>query len=208
MKRLFDILVSLLALLLLWPLMLILALLIKRDSSGPVFYKGIRASRGGGTFKMLKFRTMVVNADKIGGPSSSADDPRITRMGAWLRKYKLDELPQLINVLKGDMSFVGPRPEVLSEVEKYTTEERLLLSVRPGITDWASIKFNDEGEILKGCADPHQAYLEKIRPEKVRLGLEYVRQHSFLVDMKILTETFLTIFKTRAARADSIEQTN
>jgi lipopolysaccharide/colanic/teichoic acid biosynthesis glycosyltransferase len=110
----------------------------------------------------------------------------------------LDELPQLINVLKGEMSLVGPRPEVLSEVAKYTPEERALLSVPPGITDWASIKFNNEGEILKGAADPHRIYLEKIRPEKVRLGLEYVRRHSLLLDLQILFQTVATISGTRA----------
>ncbi|HKS26845.1 MAG TPA: sugar transferase [Pyrinomonadaceae bacterium] len=202
-KRLFDIVASSVALIIFSPLMIVITVLVKMGSEGPALYRGTRASRGGGTFKMLKFRTMVMNAEKIGGPSSSADDPRITRVGAWLRRYKLDELPQLINVFKGDMSFVGPRPEVLSEVENYTPEERKLLTVRPGITDWASIKFNDEGEILKGSADPHQAYLEKIRPEKVRLGLEYVSNQSLLVDIRIIMETLVTIFKTRAASTDS-----
>ncbi len=142
---------------------------------------------------MLKFRTMVVNADKIGGPSTSADDPRVTRIGAFLRRYKLDELPQLINVVKGEMSFVGPRPEVLDEVNKYTSEERKLLSVRPGITDWASIKFRNEGEILRGSPDPHATYLEKIRPEKVRLGLEYVDKSSLMTDIRIILGTLKAI---------------
>jgi lipopolysaccharide/colanic/teichoic acid biosynthesis glycosyltransferase len=138
---------------------------------------------------------MVVNADRIGGPSSSADDPRITRIGAFLRRYKLDELPQLINVLKGEMSFVGPRPEVIQEVLLYTDEEKRLLDMRPGITDWASIRFRNEGEILRGSADPHQAYREKIRPEKIRLGLEYVRNHSFLTDCRIILGTLRGILE-------------
>jgi lipopolysaccharide/colanic/teichoic acid biosynthesis glycosyltransferase len=138
---------------------------------------------------------MVVNADKIGGPSTSADDPRLTQLGAFLRRYKLDELPQLINVVKGDMSLVGPRPEVLEETRLYNDQEKHLLDVRPGITDWASIRFRDEGEILRGSADPHQAYREKIRPEKIRLGLEYVQKRSFLTDCRIIFDTLKVIFE-------------
>lgn len=199
-KRSLDVVASLIGLVLLSPVLLVISILVKLDSPGPVFYRGVRAGRDGEPFKMLKFRTMVANADKIGGPSTSDDDPRVTRVGRFLRKYKLDEIPQLINVLKGDMSLVGPRPEVLSEVEKYTSEERQLLSVRPGITDWASIEFNDEGAILEGAEDPHQAYLEKIRPGKVRLGLKYVRERSFWVDLKILAQTVATVFETRAGQ--------
>ena len=136
---------------------------------------------------------MVLDAHKLGGPSSSADDPRITRMGAFLRRYKLDELPQLLNVLKGEMSLVGPRPEVVEEVLLYTAEEKGLLEVRPGITDWASILFRNEGEILRGSSDPHAAYREKIRPEKIRLGLEYVRRRSFMTDFKIILKTLKAI---------------
>lgn len=195
MKRLFDLVLSLLGIAVVSPILLILAALIKLDSAGPVFYRGIRVGRSGRLFKIFKFRTMVVNADKIGGPSTSADDPRITRVGAFLRKYKLDELPQLMNVLKGDMSFVGPRPEVVDEVRLYSHEERELLGVRPGITDWASIRFRNEGEILRGSADPHEAYREKIRPEKIRLGLEYVRNQSLLVDCKIIFKTLRAILE-------------
>jgi lipopolysaccharide/colanic/teichoic acid biosynthesis glycosyltransferase len=136
---------------------------------------------------------MVANADKIGGPTSSADDPRITKMGGFLRHYKLDELPQLLNVLKGEMSMVGPRPEVVEEVALYTDEEKRLLGVRPGITDWASIRFRNEGEILRGSADPHAVYREKIRPEKIRLGLEYVHRQSFITDCKIILMTLKAI---------------
>jgi lipopolysaccharide/colanic/teichoic acid biosynthesis glycosyltransferase len=189
MKRLFDVIASSAGLVLLLPLLAVLAIVLKRESTGPVFYRGLRAGRYGKPFRIFKFRTMVVNADKIGGPTSSADDPRITRVGNFLRRYKLDELPQLINVLKGEMSLVGPRPEVVQEVLLYTEEEKRLLEVRPGITDWASIRFRNEGEILRGSDDPHQAYREKIRPEKIRLGLEYVRSHSFMTDCKIIVNT-------------------
>lgn len=174
---------------LLLPLFVAVAIVLRWESSGPTFYRGLRAGRYGKAFRIFKFRTMVVNADKIGGPSSSADDPRITRVGNFLRRYKLDELPQLMNVLKGEMSLVGPRPEVVQEVLLYTQEEKRLLEVRPGITDCASIRFRNEGEILRGSADPHQAYREKIRPEKIRLGLEYVRSHSFLTDCRIILST-------------------
>lgn len=196
-KRLFDISLSIFGLIVFSAIFIIFAFFIKVDSAGPVFYRGVRAGKGGKSFKVLKFRTMVVNAEKKGGPSTADDDPRITKIGKFLRKYKLDELPQLINVLKGEMSLVGPRPEVFSEVEKYTPEEYALLSVPPGMTDWASIKFKNEGEILKGAADPHKAYLEKIRPEKMRLGLEYIHKRSFLIDLRILFETVTKILKIR-----------
>src|SRR5712692_4649592 len=193
MKRLFDVIASSAGLVVLLPLLAVLAIVLKRESTGPVFYRGLRAGRYGKPFRIFKFRTMVVNADKIGGPTSSADDPRITRVGNFLRRYKLDELPQLINVLKGEMSLVGPRPEVVQEVLLYTDEEKRLLEVRPGITDWASIRFRNEGEILRGSGDPHQAYREKIRPEKIRLGLEYVERRSFLTDCKIILRTLKAI---------------
>jgi lipopolysaccharide/colanic/teichoic acid biosynthesis glycosyltransferase len=138
---------------------------------------------------------MVVNAENIGGPSTADDDPRITGIGKFIRKYKLDELPQLINVLKGEMSVVGPRPEVPFYVNMFTEEEKAILSVRPGITDWASLWNPDEGAILAGSPDPEKAYMEKIRPEKIRLQLKYVRERSFWVDLKIIFQTFLTILK-------------
>jgi lipopolysaccharide/colanic/teichoic acid biosynthesis glycosyltransferase len=140
---------------------------------------------------------MVVDAEKLGGPSTADDDPRITKVGRFLRKYKLDELPQLINVLKGEMSIVGPRPEVSMEVETYNSEEKKVLNVKPGITDYASLTFHNEGEILKGSSDPHQAYREKIRPEKLKLALKYVEKKSFWVDLKIIFETIKTLVKTR-----------
>jgi lipopolysaccharide/colanic/teichoic acid biosynthesis glycosyltransferase len=147
---------------------------------------------------MVKFRTMVVNADRMGGPSTADDDPRITGIGKTLRRLKLDELPQLFNVLKGEMSLVGPRPEVPQEVARYTEEERELLSVRPGITDWASVRFRDEGAILKGSADPHETYLRVIRAEKMRLGLAYVRDRSLETDMRILAATLKALVGPRS----------
>jgi len=195
MKRLFDLLSAGLGLLVLAPVLAAVAVAIKSESKGPVFYRGLRAGWHGKPFRIFKFRTMVANADKIGGPSSSADDPRITRVGGFLRHYKLDELPQLLNVLRGEMSLVGPRPEVMQEVLLYTKEEKRLLEVRPGITDWASIRFRNEGEILRGSVDPHAAYREKIRPEKIRLGLEYVETHSLLTDCKIIASTLKAILE-------------
>jgi lipopolysaccharide/colanic/teichoic acid biosynthesis glycosyltransferase len=195
MKRIFDFSLAGVGLVVLAPLLALAALAIRLTSPGPIFYRGLRAGLRGTPFRIYKFRTMVVNADKIGGPSSSADDPRITGIGHFLRRFKLDELPQLFNVIKGEMSFVGPRPEVMQEVVLYTDSEKQLLDVRPGITDWASIKFRNEGELLRGSPDPHQAYLEKIRPEKVRLGLEYVHSRTLLTDCRIILLTLKAIFE-------------
>ena len=197
LKRTFDVVTAAVALIVLAPLLVGIALLIKIGSRGPVFYRGQRAGRNGRPFRMWKLRTMVVNADRLGGPSTSADDPRLTGVGRVLRWYKLDEMPQLISVLQGHMSFVGPRPEVLSEVEQYTEEERELLTVVPGLIDYASMKFHNEEEILRGSADPHRTYLEKIRPEKIRLGLQYVRTRSFRGDMRILLQSAMTLVFTR-----------
>jgi lipopolysaccharide/colanic/teichoic acid biosynthesis glycosyltransferase len=195
MKRFIDFFSSTIGLIIFSPVLVLISILVKIDSRGPIFYRGVRAGCYGKSFRIFKFRSMVTNADKIGGPSSSADDPRITKLGVFLRKYKLDELPQLLNVWLGQMSLVGPRPEVMQEVLLYTDEEKRLLEVRPGITDWSSIKFRDEGEILRGSADPHQTYREKIRPEKIRLGLEYVDQHTTWMDLRIIFQTFKVIFE-------------
>jgi len=197
MKRLFNFFASLFGLLLLSPLLVFIAIGIKRDSPGPVFYRGVRVGKAGKPLRIFKFRTMVVNADRLGAPSTPDDDPRVTRLGKRLRKYKFDELPQLLNVLLGEMSLVGPRPEVPSEVATYNEEEQKILLVLPGITDWASIKFHNEGEILKGSSDPQATYREKIRPEKLRLALRYVNEHSFLIDLKIILETIKMLIKTR-----------
>ncbi|PIS37596.1 MAG: sugar transferase [Nitrospirae bacterium CG08_land_8_20_14_0_20_52_24] len=197
MKRLLDMIMSFLGLFSFSPLLLTVSFLIKREDGGPVFYRGLRVGRNGKPFKIFKFRSMVLNAEQIGGPSTSDDDPRITRIGKLIRKYKLDELPQLINVLKGDMSIVGPRPEVQHYVDMYTEEEKAILTVRPGITDWASIWNPDEGAILAGSADPEKTYMEKIRPKKLELQLKYVRERSFWADMKIIMETIWTLVRRR-----------
>ena len=188
-KRAFDVILASAALVLLSPALCALAIIVRFNSPGPALYRGERVGRHGVPFGMLKFRTMVVDADRLGGPSASDDDPRVTRIGRFMRRSKLDELPQLINVVAGHMSLVGPRPEVPQEVATYTAVERHLLSVRPGMTDYASIRFYNEGEILKGAGDPHEAYRRLIRPEKMRLGLEYVRTASLLVDLKIIAMT-------------------
>jgi len=194
-KKIFDMIFSLLGIIILSPIFLVTSLLIKLGSSGPVLYKGTRVGKNKKLFKMYKFRTMVINADKIGGPSTSKNDSRLTKIGKIIRKYKIDEIPQLINVLKGEMSFVGPRPEVLEEVKTYTKEEKQILKIKPGITDWASIVFRNEGEILKGSENPHKTYIEKIRPEKHRLEIKYVKNHNIFIDLKILFKTILTILK-------------
>ena len=195
LKRLFDIIFSLAGLITLSPLFLFVAILIKSEDKGPVFYKGLRVGKDGDNFKMFKFRTMVINADKIGGPSTADDDPRLLKIGKFLRKLKLDEIPQLINVLIGEMSFVGPRPEVPFYVNMFNEEEKQILTVRPGITDWASLWDSDEGAILAGSPDPEKTYMEKIRPEKLRLQLKYVRERSFWVDLKIIFQTALKVIK-------------
>ncbi len=195
LKRFFDIVFSLTGLVLISPLFLIIALLIKLEDKGPVFYQGTRVGRFAVPFRMFKFRTMVVNADKIGGPSTADDDPRITGTGKFLRKYKLDELPQLINVLKGEMSFVGPRPEVPFYVNMFTEEEKKILTVKPGITDWASLWNPDEGAILAGSSDAEKTYMEKIRPRKIQLQLKYVKKHSLSIDLKIVSLTLKTVLK-------------
>ena len=193
MKRLFDILVSFCGLLMVSPLLVACLVWIAFDSPGPLFYRGIRAGRFGRPFRICKLRTMVVDAEQIGGAETPANDPRITWAGHFLRRYKLDELPQLLNVLKGEMSLVGPRPEVMDEVLRYSDEEKQLLLARPGITDWASIRFRDEDEILRGSVDPHRAYHELSRPEKSRLGLNYVHHRTFAMDLRILWLTLLAV---------------
>jgi len=199
LKRLFDILVSSVSLLLLSPLFLLLAVLIKLDSRGPVFYRGVRVGRYGKPFRIFKFRSMVREAENLGASSTGSSDTRVTRCGRLIRKFKLDELSQLINVLTGDMSLVGPRPEVQKFVDMYTDEEKAILNMRPGITDWASIKFNNEGEIIEnsGIEDPDEAYARLIRPEKLRLQLKYLKEQNLWIDLKIIVATLMTIVSTR-----------
>jgi len=193
MKRLFDLAISFAGLLLLFPLFGLIAVWITLDATGPVLYRGERVGRHGKPFRIIKFRTMALDAEMSGATSTPADDPRITKVGRFLRRYKLDELPQIINVLKGEMSLVGPRPQVPWAVDIYSDEEKALLTVRPGITDYASIKFSNEADILRGSADPDRDYLTKIAPEKIRLGLEYVRTHSLRVDAKIILATLWSL---------------
>jgi len=193
LKRAMDIKLSFLGLLALWPLLLILALLVKLSSSGTVFYRGLRVGRQGRTFKMLKFRTMAADAETQGLPLTVGGDSRITGLGRFLRKAKLDELPQLWNVLVGEMSLVGPRPEVQKYVEMYSEEQRKVLDLRPGITDPASIKYRNENDILAAAVDPEKTYIVSIMPDKVRLNLNYASRASVWSDLGIIFRTLFRI---------------
>ncbi|MBV6459160.1 MAG: UDP-glucose:undecaprenyl-phosphate glucose-1-phosphate transferase [Fimbriimonadaceae bacterium] len=195
-KRLLDLVLATLVLLILGLPMLIIAAIIRKDG-GPALYRGKRVGLEGKSFDMLKFRSMVMNADKIGASSTGNDDPRITRIGHFIRRYKVDELAQFLNVLKGEMSVVGPRPQVQWAVDLYTEEERQILSVRPGITDFASLWARNEGEILDGSPDPDADYLRLIAPEKTRLALYYVRHMSLWNDLKIVVATAFAAFLKR-----------
>lgn len=200
MKRTFDFGSSLISLIALTPLTLALVIVITLDSRGPILYRGMRVGRYGKPFRIFKFRTMVQDAEKLGASSTPEDDPRVTRVGRFLRKYKMDELPQLLNVIRGEMSLVGPRPQLPWAVERYSLEEKAVLNVRPGITDYASLRFRDEGEILRGSTDPDKDYFDKIHPEKMRLSLEYVRRQSFWLDCDILIRTLGAVIFRREKR--------
>lgn len=193
MKRLFDIVASGVGLLLLSPLFLLVAIWIKLDSPGPVFYRQVRVGQYNQDFRIFKFRSMRVGADKGSLVTIGGRDPRVTRSGYFIRKFKVDELPQLINVFIGDMSLVGPRPEVRHYVDYWTQEQLHVLDVRPGITDPASIKFRNENELLEKAEDPEKYYIEVIMQEKLRLYLEYVENHSFWYDIKLIFQTFAAI---------------
>ncbi len=197
MKRLFDIVASGLGLLVLSPLFLIIAIWIKLDSKGPVFYRQIRVGWHNKDFRIFKFRSMRVGSDKGSLVTIGGRDPRVTRSGYWIRKFKLDELPQLINVFIGDMSLVGPRPEVRHYVDYWTPEQMHVLDVRPGITDPASIKFRNENELMEKTDDPEKYYIEVIMQEKLKLYLEYVNHNSFWGDVGLILKTFWTIIKER-----------
>ncbi len=192
LKRAFDLLIGALALLVLSPVLALIALRIKRDSPGPVFFRGLRTGRHGKPFRIFKFRTMVTDAERRGGTTTGRDDPRITRVGAVLRRYKLDELPQLINVLRGDMSIVGPRPEVAEYTDQYTAEEREILSVRPGITDLSSIEFHDLQAVV-GHENPDEEFRRRVLPRKNALRLKYARTASFCGDLRILCKTIWVV---------------
>ena len=195
LKRLMDIVVSGCALAVLWPVLLLIAIAIKIDDPGPVFYRQVRVGRGGKTFRIYKFRTMVVDADKKGLAITVGRDNRITRMGAFLRKTKLDELAQLINVFTGEMSFVGPRPEVPKYVDMYTPYQRQVLLVRPGITDYASIAYRNENDLLAGADDPEKMYIEKIMPDKIELNMKYLREISPLADIRLILSTIVAVIR-------------
>ena len=197
MKRLFDMVVSGCGLLMLSPVFLLVAIRIKLDSKGPVFYRQMRVRYKNKDFKIFKFRSMRVGADKGSLVTIGGRDPRVTRSGYFIRKYKLDELPQLINVFVGDMSLVGPRPEVRHYVDYWTPEQMHVLDVRPGITDPASIKFRNENELMEKAEDPEDYYIHVIMQEKIRLYLEYVENASFLYDLKLIFKTFKVIVTER-----------
>ena len=195
MKRLFDIFASGVGLVVLSPLFLIVAVWIKLDSTGPVFYRQVRVGKGNQDFKIFKFRTMRIGSDRGSLITVGGRDPRFTTSGYFLRKTKIDELPQLINVLIGDMSLVGPRPEVRHYVDYWTPEQMRVLDVRPGITDPASIKFRNENELMGQAENPEEYYIHVIMQEKIKLYLEYVANASFLYDLKLILQTFKVIVR-------------
>lgn len=194
-KRVFDVVVSLLILVILAPLLLILAIAVKLDSRGPVFYRQIRVGRYNRDFKIFKFRTMVQDADKIGPPLTVGDDPRVTKVGRLIRKLRLDEFSQLLNVLDGSMSLVGPRPEVRRYVDAYTPEYMATLLIRPGITATSSIAFKDEDSLLNAAEDPEKVYVEEILPPKMAYNLAYMKKISLLKDIKIMFQTVGAVLK-------------
>ena len=194
-KRAMDIVVSFGALLVIWPILAVIALAIVIDDPGPVFYRQVRVGRGGKTFRIFKFRTMVTDADKKGLSITVGRDSRITRVGAFLRKTKLDELAQLLNVLFGQMSFVGPRPEVPRYVELYTPYQRQVLLVRPGITDYASIAYRNENDLLADAKDPERMYIDEIMPAKIELNMKYLREISPLADIRLIFKTIAAVVR-------------
>lgn len=195
LKRVFDVIVSAVMLVLLSPVFLIVAVMIKRDSKGPVFYRQVRVTQYGRTFKIFKFRTMVNDADKIGAHVTSDNDSRITKIGAKIRDSRLDEIPQLINVLTGDMSFVGTRPEAVTYVKDYTKEMYATLLLPAGVTSKASIIYKDEAKLLEEADDVNEVYLNKILPEKMKYNLESLKNFSFFSDIKIMFETVIAVIK-------------
>lgn len=193
MKRLFDILASGLGLVCLSPLFTAVAVWIKLDSRGPVFYRQVRVGKGNKDFRIFKFRSMRPDSDKLGLITVGGRDPRVTRSGYYIRKYKLDELPQLINVFIGDMSLVGPRPEVRKYVDMYSPDQLHVLDVRPGITSLASLRYRNENEVLAKAEDPDKCYIEKVMPDKLAIDLEYVRKATLWNDIKLIFSTFREI---------------
>lgn len=190
-KRIFDLICSTLGLIVLSPVLIVIAIKIKLGSDGPVFFKQIRVGENNKEFEILKFRTMIVDAEKLGRQITVGNDSRITKIGGFLRKYKLDELPQLINVFKGDMSLVGPRPEVPRYVKLYNEEQKKVLEVKPGITDLASIRYRDENELLGKAENPDEFYINTIMPDKLALNLEYIDKNNVFIDIYIILKTII-----------------
>ncbi len=196
MKRSSDFILALVGLLLFSPFFFLLAILIKLDSKGPVFYKQCRVGKNNHDFTILKFRTMKMESEQL-GLLTIGEDPRVTKIGRWMRALKIDEMPQLINVLKGDMSMVGPRPEVRKYVSLYSDRQKKVLEVRPGLTDLASLHYINENEILAQSNNPEKTYIEEIMPHKLELNIEYIDNHSFVLDLKIIFKTIQKILKRK-----------
>lgn len=207
-KRALDLFGAAVGLFLLWPILLTVGLLVRLEDGGPVFFRQERVGHGGRSFRMWKFRTMVPDAERTGGQLTVGRDPRITSVGHWLRLTKLDELPQLLNVLIGEMTLVGPRPEVPRYVSMYTPGQLDVLTLRPGITDPASLRFRDEAAVLARSADPERVYIEAVMPEKIRLNLEYASRATVWSDLAVVLATLLVPFTTRrrCAGADAHER--
>jgi lipopolysaccharide/colanic/teichoic acid biosynthesis glycosyltransferase len=193
MKRVFDIVLSFVGLIFLGPLLILIAFVMKCTTIGPIIYKQVRVGKDNNDFLIFKFRTMVVDAHKVGLLTVGGRDPRITKLGYYLRKYKLDELPQLANVVIGDMSFVGPRPEVRKFVDLYSDKQMEVLKVRPGITDLASIEFRNENELLSTQEDPHSYYIEVIMPKKLEINISYIKESSLFKDIGVIIKTILAV---------------
>jgi lipopolysaccharide/colanic/teichoic acid biosynthesis glycosyltransferase len=193
LKRIFDILLSALGLLLLMPIFILVIIWVKFDSRGPAFYKQVRVGQYGRDFKLLKFRSMRMGSDKSGLLTIGGRDPRVTRSGYFIRKYKIDELPQLINVLIGEMSLVGPRPEVRKYVDLYSAEQQKVLLVKPGLTDLASLEYFNENELLAQSTDPERTYIDSVMPDKLKLNLKYIDQAGLKADVKIILRTIYRV---------------
>lgn len=202
-RRLFDASAATLGLLVLSPLLLVVAVSVAASSPGPVFFRQVRVGRGGEPFDILKFRTMRTDAERTGGQLTVGEDPRITRVGRFLRQWKLDELPQLINVVRGEMALVGPRPEVPRYVELYTEEQRQVLTVRPGITDPASVAFRSESELMGRHPDPGRYYIEEIMPRKLSINLDYLSRRTLLSDVGVILNTFRAVSEPDSTGRDS-----
>ncbi len=194
-KRIFDFITSLCGLVVLSPIFIVTAILIKKEDGGRVFFRQTRVGQNGRLFRIYKFRTMVENAEKLGAQVTKENDPRVTKIGKVLRKYKIDELPQLINVLKGEMSLVGPRPEVPKYVNAYKKDYERILKVMPGITDFAALEYIDEEKLLRDAEDPEKVYLEKILPEKMKYYEKYIREINFLTDLRLILRTILRVVR-------------